>query len=267
MQPDASTESITPQQAARMFVTPHRRSAAEIGQTPPFASAFTVMLGIETVAAWRWGQGVPVLLVHGWEANHADMAGFIEPLLLAGYSPVALDLPAHGQSSGIVAPIPLMANAVLALSAVTGRLHGIIAHSIGSAVAATALSAGLQAGRAVLIATPVSYRGQMNKHAEALGFDAAGRQAMEDAAAELGAAFPAIDLRVIAPARHEPVLFIHSQDDRRISFADARAVAAYWPGAEFLEVDGLGHNRILRDPGVIDAAVGFMAGPGNADAV
>jgi len=52
-----------------------------------------------------------------------------------------------------------MARAVSAVGAASGPVHGIIAHSVGCAATTVALTRGLEAGRAVLIASPVRYRG------------------------------------------------------------------------------------------------------------
>jgi pimeloyl-ACP methyl ester carboxylesterase len=53
-------------------------------------------------------------------------------------------------------------------------------------------------------------------------------------------------------------LIVHSVDDRTCEVRGARAVAAAWRGSEMLEVDGLGHSRILRDPSVIARVVDFL---------
>src|SRR5882724_4635880 len=53
------------------------------------------------LAAWRWsGEGRPVLLLHGWGGQAGRLSEFVEPLLRAGFSVVALDGPAHGDSEG-----------------------------------------------------------------------------------------------------------------------------------------------------------------------
>src|SRR5512134_2629570 len=41
-----------------------------------------------------------VLLMHVWGGARAQMTGFVDPLLFAGYRVVAYDQPAHGESAG-----------------------------------------------------------------------------------------------------------------------------------------------------------------------
>jgi hypothetical protein len=46
--------------------------------------------------------------------------------------------------------------------------------------------------------------------------------------------------------------------DRYVPFDQGVLVAAAWPDARLKNTEGLGHNRILRDPDVIAAAAGFL---------
>ena len=52
------------------------------------------------LAVTTWGDGPAVLLMHGWGGARAQMTGFVDPLLAAGYRVVAYDQPAHGESNG-----------------------------------------------------------------------------------------------------------------------------------------------------------------------
>ncbi|WP_460503569.1 hypothetical protein, partial [Hymenobacter agri] len=60
--------------------------------------------------------------------------------------------------------------------------------------------------------------------------------------------------------RAEQVLVLHDEHDEIIPFAEGRHIAAAWPHAWLHATRGLGHNRILRDAGVIQHAVAFIAG-------
>jgi pimeloyl-ACP methyl ester carboxylesterase len=140
-----------------------------------------------------------------------------------------------------------------------GPLHAVIAHSVGSAVLAEALHAGLAAQRAVLVSAPAHYERYARGFAAAAGLDAEGAEAM---LALLRAAI-GIDVRDVslprrAPHLRQPALFIHSTDDRVVAIEDSLTSAAAWPGARHLRVEGLGHRRILADPAVVAAAIEFV---------
>jgi len=103
----------------------------------------------EKLTVWRWGDGTQVLLLHGWESRGSHMAGFVPNILRAGFGVVALDAPAHGDSSGEYTNILDYGRAVVALAqhiglgSLASPLAGVIAHSAGSAAALYAYAHGL----------------------------------------------------------------------------------------------------------------------------
>src|SRR5687768_6959785 len=86
-----------------------------------------VPFGAHRLVITRWGNPAapPVLLVHGWSGHAAQMSSFVAPLLAAGLAPVALDLPAHGRSSGREATLVDFADAILAVGRTVGPLAGV----------------------------------------------------------------------------------------------------------------------------------------------
>ncbi|GAA1687766.1 hypothetical protein GCM10009733_100560 [Nonomuraea maheshkhaliensis] len=54
---------------------------------------------------------------------------------------------------------------------------------------------------------------------------------------------------------------MHDRDDQVVDLTGAEAITKAWPRAELLRTEGLGHQRILRDPEVVRQVVRFLAGP------
>jgi hypothetical protein len=78
--------------------------------------------------------------------------------------------------------------------------------------------------------------------------------------ARVGIAMDALDVSALAPRGDAaPVLVVHDRRDAEVPFASGAAIAGAWPGARLLATEGLGHRRVLRDAGVIEAAVSFVA--------
>jgi pimeloyl-ACP methyl ester carboxylesterase len=252
----------TPEQAAHLFLTPNRAKARLPQQRPPGARASSIPFGEGgALAAFEWGEGLPVLLVHGWEGSHADMDGFVAPLVAAGFRAVAMDLPGHGASTGTLAPIPLMAKAVRTVADAIGGAHALIAHSIGCAASMTALSRGLDVGRVVLLASPTNYRAQAEIVARFIGLKGEAREKMLTTANRLGAELEQIDFISMAPSMRAPALIMHSEDDTVCPIAPARDAAKFWRGATFKQLNGLGHMRLLGDEAVIADTVAFLSQP------
>lgn len=260
----------TPRQLARALITPDRRRARPARQMPmPDSLAEIDGAGVGMLIR-QWAPahgatptGLSMVLIHGWEGSHADMAGFVVPLRAKGFTVFAPDLPAHGGSGGSTATIPQLAVAVAATVAHAARhagaVQGVIAHSIGCAATAVALLDGADVARVALVSSPVRYLDGARAAAARFGYDAMEWTVFEAELLALGTELHAMNLARQARELRQPALFFHSTDDRVVPIEAGRASAAAWPGARMIEHDGLGHGRILTDPAVIAAAVDFVA--------
>ena len=91
------------------------------------------------LAVTTWGDGPAVLLMHGWGGARAQMAGFVDPLLEAGYRVVAVDQPAHAESDGKGTNLLEIAPTMDLIAQQEGSFHAIIAHSFGTLITSYAL--------------------------------------------------------------------------------------------------------------------------------
>lgn len=212
----------------------------------------------QRLVTWRWGVGRPVLLMHGWGGRAAQMTGFVEPILAAGLSAVAVDAPAHGLSEGRFSSVPRFAAALAALT--RQRPAGLIAHSLGAAAGGLALARGLSPDRVVFVSPSAwpghyfdGFLGSIGVKGETL---ARARATVE---ARLGLPFDEIELPRLPLEKQAPALIIHDSRDREVPFAHGAGIAATWPGADLIATEGLGHRRILGDPDVIARSVRFLA--------
>jgi pimeloyl-ACP methyl ester carboxylesterase len=53
-------------------------------------------------------------------------------------------------------------------------------------------------------------------------------------------------------------MIIHDRRDKQVSYNEGEQIADAWPSAHLVTTDGLGHQRILRDPGVVSKVVDFV---------
>lgn len=229
-----------------------------------------------TFVAEVWGTCGPVVyLLHGWGGHRSQFGAFVAPLTAAGFRVVAIDTPSHGDSGpGSFGPNrSLITEFTAALSAAArafGPAHAVIGHSLGGGSAALAVLDGLPTRRLVLISPMTDPTQFMRGFAAMLGFGDRIRtglmRRLELRTGRPMAEFDAVG-RATAVARAEPpldeaqlpsLLVIHDREDKQIPFGMGKAIAAAWQGAELLSTNGLGHNRILRDPAVIRSAVAFI---------
>jgi pimeloyl-ACP methyl ester carboxylesterase len=254
----SASTSITPSQAAKLFLRPQKkRNPADPTGLPDSQRNDFEFEGLK-LAFWQAGAGPMVFLLHGWEGSSADMTQFVAPLLSAGFSVAALDLPAHGASEGTLVSLFQFTRATKQLLDHIGHPHAFIAHSVGCPVVIEAIHAGINVNAVVLIGTPARYKDQAFMVASQLGLDRDGTKQMLEELKSMDVDVSAINTPAAVRDLKVPGLIIHSEDDKVIPQVLGKEVADAWPGARFMSMSGLGHRRILSSSEVIAAAVEFV---------
>lgn len=260
--------------AERLFFTPpqtplapHVRDLLETGQP------FRVCVDGGRVAAWAWGRGPAVALVHGWGGRGGRLAvAFVEPLVARGFSVVTFDAPGHGASDGKLSSMPQVARALQAVADAAGSLFAVIAHSMGGSASALAMSKGLQVDRAVFIAPAADPARYADDFATTLGVGPAAMAGMRRRSeARLRFRWSELNVPRMAAGFDVPLLVVHDRDDPTVPWDEGAAIAEAWPGAELVTTTGLGHREVVRNPEIVARAVDFVrqgapAGPLEAPA-
>jgi pimeloyl-ACP methyl ester carboxylesterase len=260
----AVAPGATASMVRRMLFTPSRAKPQEAARAILARSrAEDVTIGDFQVRHYRWGESGPlVLLVHGWGGEAGQMAFFVDPLLERGYQVVAIDLPAHGKSSGRSASVkhfePIIAHAGKAY----GPFHGAIAHSLGAAAVTYAISRGFGCERVVFFG-PVSRFASVWEYSRRMMNLPQKVMDMVVARAEkwLETRFDAMEPALLAPALSAQLMVVHDRGDRESPFSDGETLVAQWPRATLLATEKLGHTRALRDPEIVRQVVAFVTAP------
>ncbi|KAF0805498.1 putative hydrolase [Alcanivorax xiamenensis] len=216
-----------------------------------------------TLVSWTFGAGPRIVLVHGWSSRAAHMLGFVDPLLAAGYSVSLFDGPAHGDASGDRASVVHMGEALLALTREWAPVHGVLAHSVGSAAALWAFHRGLNVHASVHLGGPVSLSAMVRRLATGLGLDQASTAAFEKWVEDfIGHPLTALDLEALKDGLRHPGLIVHDPEDDTVPFSAADTLHRNWPQSELIRADRQGHRRLLRDPAMIRLCSDFIATAG-----
>jgi pimeloyl-ACP methyl ester carboxylesterase len=242
--------------AAKLFARPtrHRRPDRErelIARGTPVALP-------DGLSATAWGAGPTVLLVHGWEGRGAQLGAFVDPFAAAGYRVVALDGPAHGDSSGHTTTGPEFARALARTREAIGPLAAIVAHSFGGFTSLLAVSRGLLADRVVVIGSPSSVPEVLREFQELIALPERAMPPMVRALeGRVGASMGSFDISTFADRIAVPVLIVHDTDDREVPYVNGTRLSELF-GARLITTSGLGHRRILFDPQVVTTVVEFV---------
>jgi pimeloyl-ACP methyl ester carboxylesterase len=246
--------------AEELFFRPKRaRPRAHEEEFLATGRRFTFESSRGELAAWSWGTGPTVLLVHGWSSRAACFGVVGPPLVAAGFRVIAYDLPAHGASPGKRTSLLEVSATLLEVARQTGPLHAAVGHSLGGAAIAVALSRGLELGRAVLVAPFAASPDFVDRFAELVNLPPEARDQMrENIERRVRMCFGDLYIPVLARSLHTPALVVHDLDDADIPFAEGEAIAQAWPEAVLARTSGLGHHAIMRDPGVAEVVARFV---------
>ena len=215
------------------------------------------------LAVTTWGSNGPaVLLMHGWGGARAQMTGFVDPLLFAGYRVVAYDQPAHGESDGKMTNLLEIAPTMDLIAQREGPFHAVIAHSFGTLITSYAL-----VERNFSPPTRLVYFGAFNRLMDSLPrFQALARlpdEVMDGLYALIYKNFgrerlEAINNEALTPRIDIPALMFHDVNDNVTPVEDSRAIARGWASARLIETQGLNHRGALQSKFIHEQVVTFL---------
>ncbi|GAA3917706.1 alpha/beta hydrolase [Luteimonas lutimaris] len=221
-------------------------------------------VGGRRIHTYTWGDPASqpwVLLAHGWSSHGTRFLPWIAPLREAGYAVVAFDQPAHGRSEGRRSNLPEFVDTLAAVAGRHGPAAAVLGHSLGGAAVTIAMARGLHANRAVLIAPAADPVAAAQRFARVIGLPMRlCRRMVAMFEAMVGASFDEFQAQRNAPRIGCPALVVHDLCDREVPWEEGERYARFWHGSRLLSTHGLGHNRIVDDPAVISAVLGFLRG-------
>lgn len=215
------------------------------------------------LAVTTWGEeGPAVLLMHGWGGARAQMTGFVEPLLDAGYRVVAYDQPAHGESDGNMTNVLEIAPTMDLVMQREGKFDAIIAHSFGTIITSYAL-----VKRNFPAPSKLVYLGSFNRLLDSLPrFQVLANlsdeliHGLRDMISEKFGrdVLEAIINENLVQHIHIPALMFHDRADNVTPVEDSRAIANAWSEAQYIETNGLGHRGALQSADVHEQVITFL---------
>ena len=251
--------------AGKLFSTPFgysraRALAAPVGD----ARLGDILVDGKRIATYTWGDPKRqpyVLFAHGWSSHGTRFLPWVPRLRAEGYAVVAFDQPAHGRSTGEHTNLPDFAETLLAVGKHFGPAALLVGHSLGGAAASVALAHGLQAERVVLIAPAADPEAATERFARMIALpQRLWRALICSFERHVGVAFDDLQAHRNAPCIARPALIVHDVEDREVPWSEGERYARYWADSRLLSTQGLGHNRIAGDAGVIAAALRFAHG-------
>ncbi len=233
---------------------PHEEAFLAGGERFSFATSRGAL------AAWTWGRGPAVLLVHGWSSRTARFRVIAPLLVSSGFRVIGYDHPAHGESPGRRTSLLDISLTLLEVARQTGPLYAAVGHSLGGAAIAVALARGLSLERSVLIAPFSASPDFVARFAEIVNLpDRARDRMIRNIERRFAMRFEDLYIPALVASFRTPAMIIHDREDLDIPYSEGEAIAKAWPGAALVEVEGVGHHGIMRDDEVAARVAAFLA--------
>jgi pimeloyl-ACP methyl ester carboxylesterase len=223
---------------------------------------------VNGVATYEWGTGAQtVLLVHGWRSRSSRFAALGSALVRRGFRVVAIDAPGHGGSKGTRTHAIEYAGLIAELGGRTGQFEAIIAHSFGALATFLAVRGGAHTKRIVSISGVHDFETVVDAFSSGIGLPRAAQAKLHRRIERWARPFD-IDVWRYVVSELDPtdtatsLLVVHDAGDAEVPSGQAVQIAEAHTGHVELELtNGLGHNRILSDSGVVSRIVDFVEAP------
>lgn len=207
--------------------------------------------------AWAWGEGPPVLLVHGWGGRAAQLAPLASYVSTLGFRAIALEISGHGESRVLRASWANFMRDIRAGSALCGGpVHGLLGHSAG---ALAMMGARVPARRYVSICGPTHPYPFVGEVGRKLGASPGVLRDLErSVAAEFGTSWAKLEACYVYRDAGADLLLCFDEKDRSVNPGDGDRLHALCAGSKLLRTRGYGHNRILEAQELREALGRFL---------
>lgn len=199
----------------------------------------------ENFQVYTWpGNAEIILLLHGWESNASRWKKLLQYLKPLGKTIVAIDAPAHGQSTGKEFNAPRYAEFIHVLLQ-KYQPKTLIGHSIGGAAIAFYLNKypNDHIDKIVLLGAPSSFKKISDNFINLLSLNKKVQKRLEQYYHEK------FNIHINDFAGHlfaqnftQKAIIAHDADDSVIKVEEGRQYAAAWKNAIYIETQGLGHS-------------------------
>ncbi len=210
--------------------------------------------------SWKGGSK-EVLLIHGWEGQAGNFADLVEELIEDDFTVYAFDAPSHGFSSkGQTSLFEF-----IELVGVLIRKYGVkmlVSHSFGGVATTYALldNQDLKIDKYLLLTTPDKFSERISDVSEQIGVtDKVQQKLIKRLEEETKLDVETLNVsEFVKGVNVKDALIIHDKNDGVIPIERSKNVYENWKNAQFLEIEGTGHFRILRTERVLKKVIEFL---------
>ncbi|ORT48693.1 esterase [Vibrio sp. qd031] len=238
--------------ARKLLLTPVR--AKPKNESPKDLQVASVQSQYGALTTYSLGQGPVWVLNHGWSGSASQFFPLMEQIAKSGFTALAYDQPAHGQSDGAYGHIPAFVHGLETILDSVDELAGVVSHSMGAAATLECRHAKMQNVPLLLVAPVLNYLENLFGSVARSGYSIKLFTAVvEEIEAEYSYPLNSIDPQAHLKRRASKTIIVHDENDRFASHSVSEQASQSSNNVELVTTQGKGHGRIMSCQETYDA--------------
>lgn len=200
-----------------------------------------------TLKTYQLGTGPVWVLTHGWSGSASQYYPLMEHIASRGFTALAYDHPAHGQSEGLYGHIPAFVHGLEAILDSVDDVAGLVGHSMGTASSIECHHQKLVNKPFLLIAPVLEYLDNLFGSVARSGYS---MKLFNSVVAEIEEQYrypiQSVDPYNKLKLRTAATIIVHDEDDKFTKFSVSQRAAEEMPNVELVATQGQGHGRVMK---------------------
>ncbi|HDY7920799.1 alpha/beta fold hydrolase [Vibrio vulnificus] len=238
--------------ARKLLLTPARTQSKNL--PPQGLRKGQVDTAHGTLTTYTLGEGPVWVLTHGWSGTASQFFPLMAHIASRGFTALAYDHPAHGESSGDVGHIPAFVEGLDAVLDSLDEVAGLVGHSMGTASALECRHQKLEDKPMLLIAPVLNYVENLFSSIERSGYSMKlFRAVVSEVEEQFNYPIQSVDPYRRLAQRRVQTLIVHDEQDKFTSHAVSASAAQEMENVELISTQGQGHGRVMKCQQVLDS--------------
>ncbi|HDY8050907.1 TPA: alpha/beta fold hydrolase [Vibrio vulnificus] len=238
--------------ARKLLLTPARTQSKNL--PPQGLRKGQVGTAHGTLTTYVLGEGPVWVLTHGWSGTASQFFPLMAYIASRGFTALAYDHPAHGESSGDVGHIPAFVEGLDAVLDSLDEVAGLVGHSMGTASALECRHQKLEDKPMLLIAPVLNYVENLFSSIERSGYSMKlFRAVVSEVEEQFNYPIQSVDPYRRLAQRRVQTLIVHDEQDKFTSHAVSASAAQEMENVELISTQGQGHGRVMKCQQVLDS--------------
>lgn len=231
--------------ARKLLLTPARTQPKNIEPQGLIKDEIKGHAGI--IKTYTLGSGLIWVLTHGWSGTASQFYPLMEHIASKGFTALAYDHPAHGESEGQYGHIPGFVRGLEDVLDTVEDIVGLVGHSMGTASALECRHSKLENKPLLLIAPVLNYVenlfGSIARSGYSMKLFNAVVSEVED---QFGYPLQSIDPMKRLSERPSHTIIIHDEQDKFTKYSVSAKAAEEIKNVELVTTQGQGHGRVMK---------------------